>query len=292
MKASIVKVIKILTICLVAFLFSRVDVVAQESYLQLVERGLNAAQHDSLAEAEQFFLSAIRKEPSNKKNALIYTNLGKLQEKQGRIAEAVNSYSESIRIFPESVPLIKARADVFLKSNNYAKALLDYSKILEVSGMPPVTEGKWPLSDVYVCMGHCCTKLHQNETAEQYFNIVLEKEPDNYLARLGLVVLKQSTGNVVDALNRLNLLMDKYPDKAELYSMRAELEVDSKSYELAEQDLTRAINLDSNNSNYVLARADVYMQINQKSKALDDFKQAIKLGVPRSAINEKMKKCK
>ena len=49
-------------------------------YEAFVQRGLTAAEHDSLEQAEEYFRQALRLSPADYRNALIFTNLGKILE--------------------------------------------------------------------------------------------------------------------------------------------------------------------------------------------------------------------
>ena len=66
-------------------------------------------------------------------------------------------------------------------------------------------------------------------------------QPDNYAALLGVAILFQNANKPQEAVTRLTLLIDQYPDKAELYSIRAEIEAENKQSELALMDLDKAI---------------------------------------------------
>ena len=102
----------------------------------------------------------------------------------------------------------------------------------------------------------------------------------NYAALLGTAILFQNAGKQQEAIKRLTLLIDEYPDKAEIYSIRAEIEKEANLSELAIMDLNKAIELDPDNKNIILSRAYLHLSEDNKRLALKDFEHAIELGVP------------
>ena len=95
-----------------------------------------------------------------------------------------------------------------------------------------------------------------------------------------------------EALEKMELLVNQYPDKAELYSVKADMEVEKKLPELAIMDLSKAVELDPKNRNYVLARAYLYLEQGKKRLARQDFERAIELGVDRGSLSEEFKALK
>ena len=82
----------------ILFLFAALSVNAQE-YSDIVEKALNSAKKDSLVQAEKLFQQALKLDPSNIRNALLFTNLGTVQRRMGKSDEALKSFSEYYSIF-------------------------------------------------------------------------------------------------------------------------------------------------------------------------------------------------
>ena len=108
---------QIVTIALIAFVIAIHPAKAQSNaqiYEQLVEQALAAAAKDSITQSEKLFQKALKTSPNDHRNALIYTNMGKLQERSGRDEEAIQSYTSALAIIPQSVPILTSRADLYL----------------------------------------------------------------------------------------------------------------------------------------------------------------------------------
>ena len=298
MKASIVKDIRIVGVKLVyvLLLFSTdISVKAQDGYLDFVQYALSAVQRDSIDKAIYYFREAIAVDPHNEKNALVYSNIGKLLEQQGNTAEALKNYSKAIDEYPENIVFRRSRADLYLKSSIYDKAISDYKKIVDnllVASANPNMAFDSQLATLYSLIGYAYCKTVKYDEAQQYIDKSLALNPTEYMALLGNCILQIQWNRQSEAKKQIEHLIAIYPDKAELYALRADTEKDSELFELAVADISKAIELEPNNSSYVLFRADMYFDQHQYRKALPDYLRAIELGIPRSAINEKLQKCR
>lgn len=254
-----------------------------QSYESLVEQAIRAASNDSLKKAESLFKQTLGLYPGDHRNALIFTDLGKVQEALGNSAEALQSYTSALKLAPQSIPILTARADLHLRNDNYSKALIDYGNIIEAD--PQNTHA-------FTCRAYTLVKCRRYAEARIDYEKALEIEPKNYAAQLGLAILYQETNKRAEALSRITLMIGMFPDKAELYSIRAEMEQEAGHAELALIDMNKAVELEPENKNYVLTRAYIHLAQNNKYYARKDFEKAIKLGVPRHSLKEELKKTK
>lgn len=61
---------------------------AQTTYQELSERAVECIGKDSLVQAEKLLVEALRLEPKNAHNALLFSNLGLVQRRMGRYEDA------------------------------------------------------------------------------------------------------------------------------------------------------------------------------------------------------------
>lgn len=274
-----------LFIAALAFILVQQFIAAQDkesaTYESLVEQALNAARQDSIAQAEELFKQALRTSPHDHRNALIFANIGNLQERTGRNEEALQSYTFALNIVPRSVPILTSRADLYLSLGNFSKAIIDYDYIIEAD----------PLNThALKCKAFIHTKRREYAEAKSGYTRVLEISPEDYTALLSMVIICQETQKSAEAMSRITLLIEKFPDKAELYSIRADMEQNAQQPELALLDLDKAIALEPENKNYILARAYLHLENGNKYYAKRDFNRAIELGVPRASLKEELRK--
>lgn len=254
-----------------------------QTYEQWVESGLEAVGEDSLAKAEECFRNALRLAPQDHRNPLVYGNLAKVQVAMGQRERALTSYELALNLVPKNVPLLMSRAALYLEMGNLSRALIDYRNVIDVD--PNNTEA-------LQYMGYIFTQQKEYTKAKTHYERLLSIEPDNYPAQLGVAILFQEVGKPADAIARLTILSEKYPDKAEILSMRAEIEAEMKQTELALMDLDRAIQIEPNNTNMILTRAYIHLHEGNKAKARKDFERAIELGIPRGQLKQELKMVK
>ena len=110
--------------------FSSLTVSAQ-TYRELSEKAIDCIERDSLAQAEDLLVQAMKLEPSNPHNALLFSNLGLVQRRLGRYDDALQSYTYALNIAPNAVPILLDRAAIYMEKGMTDRAFLDYSEALE-----------------------------------------------------------------------------------------------------------------------------------------------------------------
>ena len=85
-----------------------------QTYNELVEKAMDYTLKDSLVQAEQLFRQALKMEPGNARNALLFSNLGTVQKRMGKTDEAIESYTMALNITPYSTALLLNRASLYL----------------------------------------------------------------------------------------------------------------------------------------------------------------------------------
>ena len=86
-----------------------------QSYNELVEKAMDYTFKDSLQQAEQLFREALRLDPYNARNALIFSNLGTVLKRQGKIDEAIESYTMALNITPYATAILLNRATLYME---------------------------------------------------------------------------------------------------------------------------------------------------------------------------------
>lgn len=90
--------------------------------------------------AERVIIKALRHEPANKSNYLLWSNLGMVREQTGNYPGAVESYTIGLASAPRSTVLLTNRARAYLSEGKSDEALKDLSAALEVDSTL-----RWPL---------------------------------------------------------------------------------------------------------------------------------------------------
>ena len=93
-----------------------------QTYQQLSERAIDCIEKDSLPQAEELLLRALKLEPKNAKNALLFSNLGLVQRRLGEFDKALESYSFALNFAPLAVPILLDRAAIYMEMGKTDRA--------------------------------------------------------------------------------------------------------------------------------------------------------------------------
>ncbi len=269
-------------ICLASFLCGALSISAQE-YQALFDRSVRLIEADSLAKAEVVIKQALKLDPKNSANTLLFSNLGLVQRRLERYDEAIESYSFALNAAPKSVPLLLERAGLYLQQGENNRALVDYNLALDVN--PELSEAL--LMRAYILMSK-----QDFPAARIDYERLLSLAPENYNGRLGLATLSLREGKHREALEIMNKLLVEYPGDATLYMARAGVEQEMDLLDLALIDLDKAIWLDEAAGDAYVMRGDIYLGQKKKSLAKLDFNKALSLGIPPADLRERLKACK
>lgn len=256
---------------------------AQSSYAEIVEHAMDYTRKDSLRLAEDLFKKALKMDPKNPRNALLFSNLGTVQKRMGKTDEAIESYSLALNITPYATAILLNRAALYMEQGLLDKAYLDYCNVIDL--IPEEQEAR--LFRAYIYM-----QRRQYSEARIDYNVILNKDLKNKSARLGLVMLDEKEGRVTRALDALNLLVSDYPQDVSLLLMRANLEVDQQQWELALLDMEEAIRIDDRNAESYLMKGNICLELGKKSEARSAFEKAVSLGISRTEVQDKLDACK
>ncbi len=256
--------------------FSCLPVMSQ-NYGKLCDRASELLGQDSLQRAEEVIRQALKLEPANPHNALLFSNLGTIQRRQRQYDDAIDSYTYALNIAPLSVPILLNRAALYLEQGKDNFAQVDYSLILDRE-----KNNKEALQmRAYIYM-----RARDYKSARVDYDSLLKAYPLDYAGRFGLATLEQKEGRLARALDIFNKMLVENSEDAALYSARAGVERDLKHDDLALLDLEEAIKLKPEEPEAYLMRGQIYLAQKKKDMAKRDFEKAVSLGVSRVDIKE------
>lgn len=263
-----------------------------QTYQELSERAVAATEQDSLTKAVEYIRQALKLEPANPHNALLFSNLGTIQRRQRDYEQALESYTLALNIAPRAVPILLNRAALYLELGKDDLARIDYSLILDIEA----DNKEALLMRAYIYM-----QQRDYNFARADYERLLKLDPQSYNGRLGLATLEQKNGKYQEALAILNrMIAEKGSDSdamaaplyAVLYVARAGVEQDMKHAELAMIDLEEALRLDPSQTEAYLMRGQIYLSQKKKDLAKRDFEKAVSLGIPQADVRELLQQCK
>lgn len=269
-----------LLMCL--FFMMSLSVVAQD-YRELATRAFDAAQHDSLEKAEILFKQALAKDPSNVRNAMLFSNLGTVQQRMGKIDEAIESYSLGLNLAPQSVKILLNRASLYLQKNLLDKAYIDYCNVLDEDRK----NDEALLYRAYIYM-----RRRSYKEARIDYNTLLQMLPEHRMGRLGLALLDQKEMRYREASEIFNRMLEETPNDISILKARANLELEMELPDMALLDVNNVIRIDPDDAEAYLMKGDIYLVLKKKKDANKAYDKAVSLGIPRPEVLERMRQQK
>ena len=101
-----------------------------QSYEELIEKSYDFVDKGDLVSAEESLKAAMRKEPANPLNYALLTNLGTIQRRQGKLQEALISYTSALSGHTKNITILENRASLYTELGETEKALNDYNTLL------------------------------------------------------------------------------------------------------------------------------------------------------------------
>ena len=208
---------------------------------------------------------------------MIWATMGAHAQSHQALRDSLANASEILAFNVDSVDLRlkKAAWNIELQQWDYAKD--DYDKVLFLQ---PDN-----LAALYY-RAFVNEKLGRYSFARLDYERLLQVVPGHFEAQLGLALLNDKDHRRTEAMDMINRLINQYPDSAVAYAARAGMERDRGMLELAEYDYSEALRRSPYNTDYLLARADIYMLENKKRQAKADLKELERLGVSHVALAE------
>lgn len=251
-----------------------------QTYDEWISRAMDAVEKDSLYQAEEAFKKALQLEPSNMRNALLFSNLGTVQRRMGKNEEALESYSLALNLTPYSITMLLNRASLYLEMNYWDKAYLDYCNVIDLDADNP---------EALQFRAYIYMHRRQYQEAKNDYQRLLEAKPGDKTARIGMAMVNQKMLRYRESLEELNRLIVDYPRDASLLKARAELELDMNTFDLALLDLENAAKLTPDDADIYVMCGEIYLAQGRKREAYVAFEKAIELGVPRPLLQDKLK---
>lgn len=238
-------------------------------YMREVDEADKALNGENWAAAETHLLNALRAEPANPLNTMLFSNLGVARHRMGNDSLALEVLNIAAERAPQSVKVLSNRAMVLYSMKRIDEAYKDYGRILEVDS-----------TDVDALAKHGTLAIGLGKLAETRHDadVLGRIAPDDertYNVQAGLAIAE---GNFDKATEVYGALIEKYPS-AYYYQMRSNFYMFTGHQNEALSDINEAIRLSPNDGELYKQRAMLYNIRGQLKDAQEDARRAIDLGV-------------
>ena len=248
-----------------------------QTYDEWIDSSFVAIESENLKEAEAALLAALRSEPANKRNVLLWSNLGTVQRQQGKHNEAIESYTIALAQNPKSVMLLQNRAALFGEMGKPNDALTDYTSILLIDANN---------DDALYYRGLLYLQTGNEHLAEADFRQLMDMDAESLKGRKGFATLEKIRGNYLEAEKIYNFLIEKHPKQRDLYISRAELYILSNRNSRALNDINKVIHEMGADAYCYYLRAKIKLTLYERKSAAKDLITAKEGGYPIGDLEE------
>lgn len=241
-----------------------------QSYAGWVDASFDFLQSDSLQLAIHCLKQAMRLEPANPQNGMLFSNLGTLQREVGQLADAEMSLSCAVALLPESATPRLARAKLYAQMERYVDAIDDYTILLQSD----------PQNEEVLYERALC-RLMQADTlgARRDLEFIDTFNPKSAKSRLGMAIVYKATRQYSLAIDLYNELIKANPKSWSLLRDRAEVHYLSNRNGAALTDINASLELNPNDPMTYLLRAQIRMSKGDLEYARRDLNTAIEKGL-------------
>lgn len=245
----------------------------QKTYDDWVTESFDWLEADSLHLAEIALQEAMRLEPANSRNAMLFTNLGTIQRKLGKWQDAEISYTCALALLPNQTDIIRNRASLYAEMEDYDKAISDYTDII----IQNATD-----EDAYYQRALCRLMNKDTIGARMDLELIDKFNPKSAKARLGMAYVYKTCGEYGLAAELYDVLLEANPQNAMLLRERAEVYYLSGRMGAALQDINQSISLQPKDPISYLIRANIRLAKGDKEYARRDLNLAQEMGLPKN----------
>ena len=248
-----------------------------------ITASFDALDEDNNQRAEQCLKNAMRLEPANPQNGLLFVNLGTIQRRLGKFQDAEISYTCAISLLDENTVAYSTRASLYAEIEQYQKAIDDYSVV--ISRNP---EDEDALYERALC------RLMNNDTIGARLDLeAIDKfNPKSAKSRLGMAMVYKAMGENAMAVELYDALIKANPKSWSLLRDRAEVYFFSKRLGAAMLDIDKSIQMNGRDPLSYFLRAKIRWAKGDREYARRDLNRAIELGLPQSAAADLIEKMK
>lgn len=203
--------------------------------------------------------------------------IGVMAQSMNPLRDSLKVATERLSYHPDSIDLRLRKAGWNMQLEEWQNAKVEYDAVLRHE---PTN-----IAALYY-RAYCNDRLGRYNFARLDYQNVLTLVPGNFEACLGLALLNEKDLHYTEALDGINQLVTAHPDSAAAWAARAGIESERGMNELAEYDYGEALQLDPDNKDYLISRANLRIKLHNYTDAQQDLDKLLQLGTPRAALKE------
>lgn len=237
-------------------------------YELYIDSAANFASRQKWKDAERCTLEALRINPADRSNWLLWANLGEIRSRLGDNEGAIEAYTIGLSRNPESPKMLTGRASVLLLENRNEEALEDIESVLKID-----EKAEWPL----MIRGFMLLGQGKLDKAKEDFTKLTEYYPDYTPGYEGLARACVAEDNWQEALKFCDMAIEK-DSNPDLWYLKVSLLADHDKLSEASEALREAMKKYPRNGNLFLLRAYIHKLSFRNEEMEIDMKLAKEYG--------------
>ncbi len=214
--------------------------------------------------------------------------VGLKAQSQQELRDSLSMIEGLIKEHPKAVRLYLRKAALHIDLDQWGKALDSYDAALDI--MP------YNLTALYY-RGYVNHHLKRYGFARQDYERVLAIEPSHRHALMGLIYTNLDDNHLTEAFDQANRFIDVYPNDAEPYAVRSEVENRLNMTSAAIDDIEKAISIekpqaekkypfsvDDDIVSYQLSAFSLYLKQGKQRPARECLDYLIQNGIPHASL--------
>lgn len=192
--------------------------------------------------------------------------LGTLYFENGQLTNAAKYFDAALVKFPDFRRAQKNLAFTLVRDGKYEEAIRPLTRTITLGG----GDGK-----VFGLLGFAYVQQGRFSSAEGAYRQALVFEPDNVDFKLGWVKCALATANYGQALALLNELIQQYPERENLWTLQANIYIQTEEVSKAAVSLEMLRRLGKAASQNLFLLGDLYLAQDARDLALASYLEAI-----------------
>lgn len=244
------------------------------TYIQYVDSAQRFMDNSRWGDAERCLNAALRMQPANPTNPLLFSNLGVCQTELGKYGNALQSFEVALVKTPDSPKILTNRARLYLLMNREEDAIQDLNHAIR---------GDSILEHALLLRGSLLMKQSKLQQAQKDFETLLRNGNENATVLASLGQCAMASGDKEGAQTFFDKALTKDPTP-EIYFLIALEQIQNQQYNQAEESIYQGINKYQRVGELYLVRALLHKKRFQNNDAEIDKKIAIQYGVDTQTI--------
>lgn len=210
--------------------------------------------------------AALREEIEPGSSAMLDFTLGSLQFQQEKLKEALATFQRAVGKFPSFRRAWRNLGFIHFRNGDNDEAIKAFTRMLELGGGD---------ASAYGMLGYAHAAKQDYQPAEAAFRNALLLQPDYSEWRLGLTNTVFKQGKFDDAAALLDVLIARYPDKAQFWLLQAHTFLGKKQNLRAAENFEVVHRLRQSTPDTLATLGDIYLTEGLPELAADAYVRAV-----------------